>query len=220
MRTTYDTQRQEIDETEEMRAELHNAQAIENYQILLEENRQWETIKKRNEARMSTTIAPERPIASPAPVQTQQHARIEQAPVVTEYPRNVSDVFRQGTMEKVLSRSAIETPVSPVTEIYNAPVQETLVEETPDVEMAEEYGISSYAKKILLSFCAVVTVMMAVIGMNSQIIRQKNMRINQLEERRQELLEENAEIQARIEKAQSEETIRQYAESHGMVMGE
>ena len=123
-------------------------------------------------------------------------------------------------MEKVLSRSAVEAPVAPATEIYTAPMQETYVEETPDVEMVEEYGISSYAKKILLTFGTVVTVMLAVIGINSQIIRQKNMRINQLEERRQELLEENAEIQARIEKAQSEETIRQYAESHGMVMGE
>ena len=138
---------------------------------------------------------------------------------MTEFTHAVPDIFRAETMEKVLSRSAAET-MAPTAEVYTAPIIETAPVETAAVEMEEQYGISSFAKKILVAFCATVTVMLAVIGINSQIIQQKNINITQLEQKRQELLEENAEIQARIERAQSEETIRQFAESHGMVMGE
>lgn len=206
MSTTYEIKRREIDEATDMAARLHNAQLDANFKILLEtENRQWEAIKN-NSARMSATLTPTRPVEPIAPVQTQEHARVSQIPVVTEYTHAVSDVFRAETMEKVLSRTAVEVP-APTTEVYHAPV------ETAAVEMEEQYGLSAFAKKVLVGFCAMVTVMLAVIGINTQIIQQKNINISQLEQKKQELLTENAEIQARIEKAQSDETIRQFAET-------
>jgi cell division protein FtsL len=218
MSTTYEIKRQELDEATDRAAQLHNAQLNANFKILLEtENRQWEAIKN-NSARMSATLAPTRPVEQAAPVQTQQYTKVEQKPVVTEYTHTVPDLFRSQTMEKVLSRSAAEIAM-PTAEVYTAPVNEVAPVETAAVEMEEQYGLSAFAKKILIAFCATVTVMTAIIGINSNIIRQKNININQLEQKRQELLEENAEIQARIERAQSEETIRQFAESHGMVMG-
>ena len=43
--------------------------------------------------------------------------------------------------------------------------------------------------------------------------------LRNLEQQREELVERNAEIQRRIEIAQSEETIREYALSQGMIQG-
>ena len=43
------------------------------------------------------------------------------------------------------------------------------------------------------------------------------MRINELQMQRQTLIEQNAEVERRIAEARSEEAIRQYAESQGMI---
>lgn len=219
MSTTYEIKRQELEAATDRAAQLHNAQLEANFKILLEtENRQWEAIKN-NSARMSATLTPTRPVETSTPVQTQAHTKVEQTPVITEYKHTVPDLFRSQTMEKVLARSAVET-VIPTAEVYTAPISDFAPVETVAAEAEEQYGLSAFAKKILIAFCATVTAMLAIIGVNSHIINQKNININQLEQKRQELLEENAEIQARIERAQSEETIRQYAQSHGMVMGD
>ena len=62
--------------------------------------------------------------------------------------------------------------------------------------------------------------MLALIGMNTQIIRQKRLRIQNLEEKKQQLVEESQEIQRRIEAAQSEEAIRQYAMENGIILAD
>ena len=48
------------------------------------------------------------------------------------------------------------------------------------------------------------------------VIRQKRIKVEKLEQKRQKLLEEQAEIELRIQAATSEETIRRYAEQEGM----
>ena len=161
---------------------------------------------------MSATLTPTRPVEPVAPVQTQQQAKMAQAPVVTEFTHAVPDLFKAETMEKVLSRSAMEIAM-PAAEVYTAPVNEMTAVETSEVQMEEEYGISAFAKKLLIAFGATVAAMMAVIGVHSYVIQQKNINITQLEQKRQELLEENAEIQARIQRAQSEESLRQFSET-------
>jgi hypothetical protein len=43
--------------------------------------------------------------------------------------------------------------------------------------------------------------------------------IQNLEQRKQQLIEENEELQRRLEIAQSDETIEEYAKSQGMILG-
>ena len=59
--------------------------------------------------------------------------------------------------------------------------------------------------------------MLSLIAYNSQIIHQKRIQIDGLEARREQLLQEQQELEARIAMAQDEETILQWAESQGMV---
>ena len=61
--------------------------------------------------------------------------------------------------------------------------------------------------------------MLALICMNTQIIRQKSIRIQNLEKKKQQLLNQVDEIENRIAAAQSEETILQYALENGIVLG-
>jgi hypothetical protein len=61
--------------------------------------------------------------------------------------------------------------------------------------------------------------MTALICVNSHVIRQKTIRIQNLEQKKEQLLEMNEEIQRRLEAAQSDETIAQYAQSQGMILG-
>lgn len=61
--------------------------------------------------------------------------------------------------------------------------------------------------------------MLTLICVNTQILSRKSAELKDLERQRQELVERNEEIQRRIEDAQSEETIREYAISNGMIQG-
>ena len=85
------------------------------------------------------------------------------------------------------------------------------------VAQEAQYSLSNMAKVVMAVFAALVTVMLAVICINTQIINQKTLQLQALETQRAELLEENAEIQSRIMEARSEESIREYANSQGMI---
>lgn len=80
-----------------------------------------------------------------------------------------------------------------------------------------QYSLSPMAKIAMAVFTVTVVGMLTLIGFNTNAINQKQLNIQHLEQRRAELVEQNAEIQNRIENATSEETIREYAESQGMV---
>ena len=130
--------------------------------------------------------------------------KLEQAPLVTEYAAP--------TMETTVAAQTYEMPQKSV-EMVTAPVQAS--------ERAVEavYALTPLAKVIMAAFTFVVIAMLSLIAMNTQIIRQKKMRIQNLEERKQQLVEESQEIERRIAAAQSEETIRQYALENGIVLG-
>ena len=96
---------------------------------------------------------------------------------------------------------------------YTAPVQAT--ERAVEVS----YALTPFAKIVMAAFTFVVVAMLALICMNTQIIRQKRIRLQNLEEKKQQLINEVEDIETRIAAAQSEETIRQYALQNGIVLG-
>jgi cell division protein FtsL len=81
------------------------------------------------------------------------------------------------------------------------------------------YSLSPLAKLVMAVFTMVIVAMLALICVNTQAINQKTIRIKNLEQQREELMEEHEDVQRRIADAKSEETIREYAQSQGMVQG-
>ena len=192
-------------------AQLHNAGIKERYRRLAEaEERQFGESNATENAIRASVLAPERP-AFTSPV-TENIPSVEQMPTVTEYVRTriESPAF---TTEK-FSGITEEAPVAvqaPVEMPAQAPVA------TVAVSQEAQYSLSRMAKVVMAAFATLVAVMLAVICINTQIISQKTLRLQALEEQRAELLEENAEIQSRIAQARSEEAIREYANSQGMI---
>ncbi len=198
-------------QTQTREAQLHNAGINERYRRLAaaEERQFGESNATENIVRASV-LAPESP-AFTSPV-TENISFIEQMPTVTEYVRArvESPVF---TTEK-FNGITEEAPVAvqaPVEILAQAPVAAVAA-----IEEAQ-YSLSRMAKIVMAAFATLVAVMLAVICINTQIISQKTLKLRELEAQRAELLEKNAEIQSRIAKARSEETIREYAESQGMI---
>ena len=134
--------------------------------------------------------------------------RTVEEPQITHYTREKIDspVFTTEKFERA------ETVIAPTQTQAPAAVQTTAV--------AEQYSLSHMAKMVMAAFAAVVVLMLTLICVNTQIINRQSVRIRNLEEKREELVEKSEEIQARIELAQSEETIREYAISQGMIAGE
>ena len=77
--------------------------------------------------------------------------------------------------------------------------------------------MSNFAKAVAAGFAVLVTVMLCIIGVNSRTIQQKNVKIRRLEDKRQELVEESNEIQARIDEVRSFEYVKNWAENNGFV---
>ena len=200
--------------TQDREAELHNAGINERYRRLAEaEERQFGESNATENTVRASVLAPERPaFTSPT---AENIPAIEQMPTVTEYvrTRTESPVF---TTEKFSSITE-EAPVA-----VQAPVEmpaQTAVAAVAAVAVSQEaqYSLSRMAKIVMAAFATLVAVMLAVICINTQIISQKTLQLKALEVQRAELLEENAEIQNRIAQARSEEAIREYAKSQGMI---
>ena len=200
---------QELTATRE--AELHNAGIKERYRRLRDaeerqfgENTTTETNATDYTVRASV-LAPERPVVS-APTDVQ-------APTVTEYVRKrvESPVF---TTEK-FNALPQETPVS-----VQAPVEIPTAQApvaTVAVATEAQYSLSQMAKTVMAAVAALVVMMLVAICINTHIINVKTAQLQALETRQAELTELNTEIQNRIQKAKSEQSIREYAESQGMI---
>ena len=150
---------------------------------------------------------------------------MEQAPQVTEFANRFdSPVF---TTEKFERFTPVEEPVAAhtaptYTPVYTAPVFETDVTtrqaekvETPTVA---SYQLNLFAKLAICVFAVVVIALLAWIGVNSRSLDRKQVELHNLQMQKQVLLEDNAELQRRITEAKSEETIREYAQSQGIVI--
>jgi len=204
----------------EKEAQEHNALIKERYRRLqnaeasqfaekevntIEEN----TLRSADIARANTVYAPV----------FERTSAIEQTPQVTEYVRaNVAEpIFTAEKFER-LEETAQENNVmsANVTEIpVSIPVSTPVM--TTENAMAERYSLTTFAKMMITVFATLVLAMLTLICINTYTINQKTLQLQDLEARKAELIEQNEAIQRRIADAKSEETIRAYAESQGMV---
>lgn len=191
-------------------AERHNSLIKERYQRLQNaENEQFAESTQESNATdytvRASVLSPEAPVYTPVsePTSVQQPQVTEFVRVKSESPVFTTEKFNgiaEATVEETIAPAAVQAPTMSV----------ALSTET-------QYSLSALAKTVLAAFAAVVIVMLTLICVNTQLIRQKTVRLQNLEEKRQDLMEANEEIQRRIETARSEETIREYAESQGMI---
>ncbi len=209
----------ENERTQEMlatkEAQLHNAQIKERYRRLRDaEERQFSenTIQNATDYTVrASVLAPEKPVfISPS---FEEVPKVEQTPQVTEFVREriespvfTTDKFNGVQEESAISQAPIEIPFA-----AQAPTMAV------SVSQEAQYSLSRMAKMVMAAFAAVVVMMLTVICINTQIINQKTLKLRNLEEQRTELTERNEEIQRRIEEARSEETIKEYALSQGMI---
>lgn len=199
------TEEKTINLTANKQAELHNAQIAERYRRLQDAEADQFASETHNETQYTvraSVLAPEAPKTFETPI-------TEQTPQVTEYVREriETPVFTTEKFERAMENSPVMT--KPV----EIPMQAT------SVATAEQYSLSNMAKLVMAVFATVVVMMLTLICINTQIIQRKSLELRNLEQQREELIEKNAEIQRRIEIAQSEETIREYALSQGMIQG-
>lgn len=198
-------------------AQLHNAGIQERYRRLRDaEERQFsQETQAVNEYNVHASIlAPEKPAFSIFE-QVPQNA---QTPQVTEYVREriQSPVFTTEKFEAIASEQTLQAPT-----MVQAPVElpQTFAPQAVQAEQVQEvqYSLNGFAKKAIVAFCAVVTMMTALIGVNTHFINEKRMQIDRLETEQEQLVAQSEALQSRIREATSEESIREYAISQGMI---
>ncbi len=152
-------------------------------------------------------------LAPEAPVYTETSV-FEQTPQVTEYVREriESPVF---TTEKFNGISEMAATVVAPAPVSAMPVE--IVMPTASVAVEEQYSLSRMAKMVMAACAAVVVLMLTLICVNTHALNAQYTRIQNLEERRAELVEEHEFVQRRLENAKSEQTVREYALSQGMI---
>ena len=189
-------------------AQKHNAMISERYRRLQDaEADQFGSTKAYTQSVTAPIATPEKTVSTTqvsAPEFAQQAKVVEYVRSRIETPVFTTEKFNTTVQDRV------ETPVSSAPVEIGAPTQ--AVQE-------EQYSLTRMAKAVMVAFATLVMVMLTVICINTHIINRKTIRIQNLEEKRQELIEQNAEIQRRIQNAQSEDTIREFALSQGMILG-
>lgn len=225
-------------------ATIHNANIKEKYRQLLqsaEEDQLSESFSRaeRSSSARASVLSPERPSApervepsfQPAPFRPEAPAEEH----VTVHTRVDSPLFTPEMLERTMRGG--EAPVSdfggaaemyaPAAEMYAAEMPAAVpmapaVAEMPvaavNTEAAEEsYGLSAFAIRMIAAFAAAVVMLLTVIGINSYVIRQKTNQLRNLEQRREQLVEETEALEMQIEEATSYEAILEYAQEHGMI---
>ena len=199
--------------TMELERELHNAQIQERYRRIFEAEESQFDGRSNVQASVQApayvnTPTYTAPIVNNTPV-------MEQTPNVSEFPSLIdSPVF---TSEKYANLETNYAPVAEqaVEEVPVAPVMQV----SAGVQAVESFSLTAKAKMVIGAVCATFVMMFSLVGVNTQIINKNVKKIKNLEKIRNELTEKNDELQMRIQQAQSEESIREYALSHGMIKG-
>ena len=187
----------------DLEAQKHNEMINERYRRLFSAE---EAQFAESEATLMQASAPvstyEAPVEAYAPT-------VEQTPTVTEFvhQRATSPVF---TTEKFARIEENQTQAV-------APATVTSVSAKAVSEIA--YTLSPLAKVVMAVFTAVVVAMITLICINTHAINAKTVRLKNLEQQKEELMERNEDIQRRIDEARSEQAIRAYAESQGVALG-
>lgn len=194
-------ERQTIESTN-VEAQKHNAQISERYRLL--QNAEADQFSQ--ETFENENVAYATPVVDETPV-------VEQMPQVTDFVREtpVSPIFTTEKFENLTDVPEVKETV----ETVFVPESEQKAETTTAV--AERYSLTVFAKLIIAAFAAVVIALLSLIAYNSQIIHQKRIQINGLEAQKEQLLQAQQELEARIAESQSEESILQWVESQGMV---
>ena len=199
MKTLLDRNTQEAQERE-----LHNAMIAERYKEILGSVEG--QIEKAPEFASTQTYAPveEKPVVNP----NYGTPATEHTPRVTEYtPTNLAaSLFTTETLDRIASqpRSAVVAPKSIVNE------KAVSIKEV-------SYSLTPMAKMVIAIFATTVVVMLSMIGANTMTIKRKNLRLKNLEEKKQELMERNEEIQRYIEELQTEESVIERATEAGIL---
>ncbi|MBQ5930089.1 MAG: hypothetical protein IIX02_04780 [Clostridia bacterium] len=144
---------------------------------------------------------------------------VEQAPQVTDYVSESisSSVFTAEKFNSVEIGNETAMSVATVAPTYIAPVVEQAPTTAVEVGTQSQYALTPLAKVVMAVFAVVVVGMTSLIGVNSNIIEQKKIKIKNLEKQRQQLIDQHEDIQQRIEIAQSEETILEWAKEQGLM---
>ena len=200
----------------ELEAQQHNAQISERYRRLqsaVADQFASETYVAPVQASVSTL---ERTTYA-TPVQ--DTPVVEQAPEVTDYvsERISSSVFTADKFNSVEIGNEATMSVTTVAPTYIAPVIEQAPTTAVEVGTQAQYALTPLAKAALAVFAVVVVGMTSLIGVNTNIISQKKIKIKNLEKQRQQLIEQHEDIQRRIEIAQDEQTIIEWAQQEGLV---
>ena len=192
---------------EDQERELHNSMINERYREILGvmEGQFREEMPTVNATAYAPTIE--------APVETSFAPTVEQTPHVSEYTPvgAAATLFSVETLDRIASKP-VEDTFAP-TLVMPQPVANV----KPVVEKEATYSLTPMAKVVMAVFTVMVVIMLALIGVNSQTIQRKNLRLKNLEEQKQELMERNEEIQRRIAELQTEESIIQRATEAGIL---
>lgn len=204
MATLMDTQMRNY--TADKEAELHNAQINERYKRL--QNAEADQFAQKTEVSQASYTVRASVLTPEAPA-LESTMITEQVPQVTEFVRErvETPVFTAQTIEQP---KAVQMPVEIPTQV---------AVRSASISKQVSYSLSNMAKMVMAAFVAVVVLMLTLICVNTQTIESKSLQIRDLEMQKQELIEKNAEVQRRIQEAQSEEVITEYALSQGMIKG-
>jgi cell division protein FtsL len=137
----------------------------------------------------------------------------EQTPQITEFVRERIDspVFTTDKFNAVEETAMQATTFAPVA------TQAVQMQATAAVAVESQYSLTQFAKMVIAAFAAAVIVMLSLICVNTQLIRQKTVEYDALQMQSEQLQAEYAQLQARIQQATSPETIAEYALSQGMI---
>ncbi len=188
-------ERETIESTEK---ERHNAMINERYRKLLD------AVEDQVSTPTENVYASTREVEAPA-LDTMQ-------PTVTTYAPTAlaSSVFTAEKFERLegFGETKAQTPV-----VVARPQEVTRT----STATAAHYSLTPLAKIAMAVFTLLVVAMLVLIGVNSRIIHRKTVRLQNLEEKKQELMEKNAEIQRRIQELQTEESIIERATQAGLL---
>jgi cell division protein FtsL len=195
---------------EDQERTLHNSMINERYKNLLgvvEEQFQ--------EAPTVNAVQTYAPVEEVSTVETTYTApATEQVPHVTEYtPTGVAaSLFTTETLDRIAPPQQVESTFAPTVIM---PQERVMV--APKIEKEATYSLTPMAKLVMAVFTAVVVMMLALIGVNSYTIQRKSIRLKNLEEKKQELMERSEEVQRYIDELQTEESIIERATQAGLL---
>lgn len=200
----------------ELEREKHNAQIQERFRKL----REAEELQFESNASVQTQASVSTPVYNYTAPVVNNTPVMAQVPTVTEFPTLLDNpVFTSDKYKNVeINVGAQEVQAQEIQEIVNTPVA-PVYSVAGALQVEESFSLTSKAKMVLGAVAATFVLMFSMVGINTQIIKNNAKQIKNLEKVRKELMDRNQELETRIEMAQSEEAIREYALSQGMIKG-